>query len=119
MRAWANLGDLITMPTEVFRNIDNAGLLQSLDLKNPDYLPDTPAEFLARLDEVDGDTALRLLTSLATTTLAYSTPGRYDPEKAGEVLSALSRLLGPGTRWWTNTDLTSWNPVTRHAVDAA
>ena len=28
-------------------------------------------------------------------------------------------LLGHGTRWWTNTDLTGRNPVTRHTFDAA
>jgi hypothetical protein len=35
-----------------------------------------------------------------------------------DILSEIARLTGPGTRWWTNTDLTTWNPVTQHTFDA-
>lgn len=44
--------------------------------------------------------------------------GRYEEAKARQVFEAMVRLLGPGTRWWANTDLMAWNPVTRHTFDA-
>jgi hypothetical protein len=50
--------------------------------------------------------------------LAYRTPGRYSPEKATTVFRALAQLLGPGDRWFCNTDLVGWRPVTDRTMDA-
>jgi hypothetical protein len=30
----------------------------------------------------------------------------------------MASLIGPGARWWANTDLTRWNPVTQRTFDA-
>jgi hypothetical protein len=72
----------------------------------------------AALGQVDELTAADLFVGLTTRTLAYHARGRYDEAKAREVFAALRRFLGYGTTWWTNTDQTGWNPVTRHIIDA-
>ncbi len=118
MHAWANLGDAEGMPREVFGLIGGLGLFQRWYPGMPVNVPYTPDELAGRLGEIDEDGALRRLISTASTTLAYHSRGRYDEAKASEVFGSLLRLLGHGTRWWTNTDLTGWNPVTRHTFDA-
>ncbi len=42
---------------------------------------------------------------------------RY-PDDPRELFDEMARLTGPGTRWWTNTDLSRWNPITQHMFDA-
>jgi hypothetical protein len=80
--------------------------------------PQNADEVAACLAEVEQDTALTVLVGMTSRTLAYSTRGRYPAGKAQDVFEKLITLLGHGTRWWTNTDLESWNPVTRHTMDA-
>jgi hypothetical protein len=52
-------------------------------------------------------------------------PGRYDDDKAVDVVQTLAGLLGHGTRWWVNGEplgshgVRGWNPVTRCTFDAA
>ncbi|WP_214320437.1 hypothetical protein [Nonomuraea sediminis] len=118
MRAWTNLGDAQSMPLEVFRLMGDLGLFERWYPDVPVDVPDTPDELSSRLGEIDQAGALRRLVSIASTTLAYHSRGRYDEAKARQVFGSLLRLLGHGTHWWTNTDLTSWNPVTRHVFDA-
>lgn len=62
--------------------------------------------------------ALTVLVGVASQTLAYRVPAPYPSARARDVFGKLAELLGHGTRWWTNTDLSSWNPVTRHSMDA-
>jgi len=42
---------------------------------------------------------------------------RYQDEPR-DIFAEVASLTGPGTRWWTNTDLSTWNPVTQHTFDA-
>jgi hypothetical protein len=72
-----------------------------------------------RLAEVDVGGAVHRLISIASTTRAYHSRGRYDRAKATEVFGSLVRLIGHGSRWWSNTDgAGGWSPVTRHVFDA-
>ncbi|MGV9928910.1 hypothetical protein [Nocardia rhamnosiphila] len=115
MHAWANLGDAAGMPREVFGLIEG---LDVLDRRDPG-VPRSSAELAERLAEVDSDGAVHRLIGIASTTLAYGSRGRYDQAKAAEVFASLVRLLGHGSRWWSNTDgAGGWNPVTRHVLDA-
>jgi hypothetical protein len=34
------------------------------------------------------------------------------------VFGEIAELIGPGARWWTNTDLTNWNQIMQHTFDA-
>ncbi|RJL32584.1 hypothetical protein [Bailinhaonella thermotolerans] len=116
LRAWANPGTAEGVPLEVFRLV--RGLDAGGGLDEPFEPPESPDDLAGRLTEIDEAGALRRLVRIASVTLAYRTPGRYDEAKAGEVFRALARLLGYGARWWTNTDLCGWDPVTRHVMDA-
>jgi hypothetical protein len=118
MFAWVNLGDAGAVSEEAFALIDGAGLAECLNPDRPGDVPRDPAELMARLREIDEAAAMRILIGLAATTLAYHVRGRYEEGKARQVFEAMVRLLGPGTRWWANTDLTAWNPVTRQTFDA-
>jgi hypothetical protein len=87
--------------------------------------PQDAKELAGAMEEVDGDAAISVLVAMTSYTLAYGVPGRYTVDKAQLVFERLADLLGYGTRWWTNTDLSSgirssvsWNPVTRHGIDA-
>lgn len=115
---WAEHGDPGTVPAAVFHHIQDAGLLDPWSPPAPVDVPGGPAELMTRLDSLDPDAALQSLITLATRPLAYRTHGRYDEAKATEVFTTLRRLLGHDTHWWANTDLISWNPVTRHTMDA-
>nr|WP_230417207.1 hypothetical protein [Micromonospora tarapacensis] len=84
----------------------------------PPQAPQDAAQLSARMSEASQDVASALLIGMTSRTLAYGTRRRYSQERAGELFRALLKLLGHGTRWWTNTDLVSWEPVTRHVVDA-
>jgi hypothetical protein len=118
MFAWVNLGDAGAVSEEAFALIYGAGLAECLNPDRPGDVPRDPAELMARLREIDEAAAMRILIGLAATTLAYHVRGRYEEGKARQVFEAMVRLLGPGTRWWANTDLTAWNPVTRQTFDA-
>ncbi|MFF4894010.1 hypothetical protein [Micromonospora chersina] len=71
-----------------------------------------------RLSELDQAAALSVLVEISSETLAYRVRGRYSKVKAREVSVRLADLLGHRTRWWSNTDLTGWDPVSRHTMDA-
>ncbi|MFD0689472.1 hypothetical protein [Actinomadura fibrosa] len=116
LHAWANPGDVDGMHREVF------GLIGGLDVgRYPDdfvNVLDSPNDLADRLSEIDEADALQRLISIASSTLAYHLRGRYDETKARSVFGSLLRLLGHGTRWWTNTDFPAWKPVTPHVFDA-
>ncbi|MDG4807178.1 hypothetical protein O7634_10500 [Micromonospora sp. WMMD1120] len=84
----------------------------------PPQAPQDAAQLSVRMSEASQHVALDLLIGMTSRTLAYGARGRYPEERARDVLRALVKLLGHGTRWWTNTDLVSWEPVTRHVMDA-
>ncbi|WP_406267990.1 hypothetical protein OH799_23450 [Nocardia sp. NBC_00881] len=118
MHAWANLGDAARMPRDVFDLIEGLGVLERWYPNVSVNVPESSAELADRLAEIDGDGAVHRLIGIASTTLAYGSRGRYDRVKAAEVFGSLVRLLGHGSRWWSNTDGTGgWNPVTRHVFD--
>ncbi|MFG2059567.1 hypothetical protein ACGFI9_36700 [Micromonospora sp. NPDC048930] len=105
--------------TDVFAFPIDCGVIDSASLfGNPRQAPQSVDELAACLAEVNQDMALAVLVELTTRTLAYRAQGRYPVDKAQDVFKKLITLLGHGTRWWTNTDLGSWKPVTRHTMDA-
>lgn len=119
MVVWVRPGDVDSMPLDLFALIDGAGLMERWEVDQAANVPGNPAELMTRLWEVDEHQAVSILVKLMSETLAYHAPGRYKRDKAREVAGALTRLLGHGTRWWTNTngDLTGWRSVTRHVLD--
>ena len=75
-------------------------------------------ELWSRMWEVDEPTAIDLLISLEISSVWDRSRRarrlrRYQDEPR-DVFEKMVRLTGPGTRWWTNIDLTRWNPVTQH-----
>ncbi|MGK5675649.1 hypothetical protein ACSNOB_22740 [Micromonospora sp. URMC 106] len=84
----------------------------------PPQAPQDAAQLSARMSEASQDIAYALLIGMTSRTLAYGARDRYSQERAGDVFRALVKLLGHGTRWWTNTNLVSWEPATRHVMDA-
>ncbi|MFI7517041.1 hypothetical protein ACIBVK_26465 [Micromonospora echinofusca] len=105
--------------TDVFAFLIDCGVIDSASsLGNPRQAPQSVDELTACLAEVNQDMALAVLLGVTTRTLAYRAQGRYPVYKAQDVFKKLITLLGHGTRWWTNTDLSSWKPVTRHTMDA-
>lgn len=115
---WVECAGRDAMPQAVFDRLQTAGLLERWYPQIPVNVPETATELMSRLDQVDDHAAGELFVGLTTRTLAYRTPGRYDEAKARDVFAALRRLLDYETTWWTNTDQTGWNPVTRHIFDA-
>jgi hypothetical protein len=131
--AWANASVPAAVPDVVFGVVSDAGLLADNDPLRRNLVPSSrrrqkvsvPAdadELWSRLWEVDEPTAIDLLVSLEVSGAQDSSRRarrlrRYQDEP-GEVFEEMARLTGPGTRWWTNTDLTSWNPITQHTFDA-
>ncbi|MFG2168564.1 hypothetical protein [Micromonospora chersina] len=85
---------------------------------HPPKAPQDAAQLRDRLAELDQEAALSVLVETSSETLAYRMKGRYPKVKAREVFSRLADLLGRQTRWWSNTDLTGWDPVSRHTMDA-
>jgi hypothetical protein len=143
MLGWANPGDLAAVPDEVFGVVRDAGLLADGNPRlpvtvRPDaaarmsllgegdprqrvIVPTDAAAFMSLLWEVDEPAVIELLTSLA------ASPGpnrpsrrmrRRYPDEPQDIFAEMARLTGPDTRWWTNTDLTRWNPITQHTFDA-
>jgi hypothetical protein len=39
-------------------------------------------------------------------------------DRDAPVFCTLTKLLGPGARWFSNTDLVGWRPVTHNTMDA-
>jgi hypothetical protein len=133
MLAWAEASVPAAVPDVVFGVVSDAGLLADSDPMGRN-LPRSPRrwqkvsvpadadELWSRMWEVDEPTAIDLLISLEA-----SGPGdrshrarrlrRYQDDPR-DIFAELARLTGPGTRWWTNTDLTTWNPITQHTFDA-
>jgi len=64
--------------------------------------------------------ATELLSLLLSTGLVYTDQGKYAPGRARDLSTTLARLLGSGTRWWTNTSASGseWYPATHHTFDA-
>lgn len=103
----------------VFAFLAGCGVIDSASsFGGPPQAPQNAEELAVRLAEVDQDAVLAILVGMTSRTLAYGVRGRYPADKAQDVFEKLITLLGHGTRWWTNTDLGSWNPVTRHTMDA-
>jgi hypothetical protein len=117
--AWAGAGDLAAVPDAVFRVISDAGLLGDGYPLGTVSMPADGDALMERLWEIDETTALGLLASLAGSKpqrRQHHFRQRYpDPE---DVFTEVAGLIGPETRWWTNTDLSQWNPITQHTFDA-
>jgi hypothetical protein len=136
--AWVSLGDIDAVPDEVYAVVSNAGLFGDGDpggpvrtagqaaraarrSRQPVILPADGPALMSLTWEIDEPTATDLLTSLAGNAASsgqrHHLRRRYaaDPQ---EVFEELAKLIGPDTRWWTNTDLTTWNPITQHTFDA-
>jgi hypothetical protein len=119
---WASAGDTADVPGEVYGVIGNAGLLGDGDPRYPVSVPANPAALMSLMWEVDEPTALGLLASLAASS-GTSRPRqrglrRRDLREPADIFAEMAVLIGPSARWWTNTDLTTWNPVTANAFDA-
>jgi len=140
--AWANPGDVDTMADEVFGVVREAGLLADGDprspafgrryqvgdrgypVSDPRYEVSMPADadaLISLLWEIDEPAAIELLATLAggaaRNRLSHRQRRRY-PDDPHDLFAEMASLAGPGTRWWTNTDLTQWNPITQHTFDA-
>lgn len=120
--AWADPGDVTVVPDEVFGVIRDAGLLADVDPRRPVSIPADADALISRMWEIDEAEAIALLVNLAVSTRAdrprqHFLRRRYEDDPQ-DVFDEMARLIGPGTRWWTNTDLTRWNQVTQHMFDA-
>nr|WP_239542203.1 hypothetical protein [Micromonospora terminaliae] len=112
--------DGVEMFDKVFAFLGECGVVDSVSrFGSPPQAPQNAAQLHGRLSELDQETALAVLVGISSVTLAYQTKGRYSEGRARELFGRLADLLGPQTRWWSNTeDVTSWDPVTRHTMDA-
>jgi hypothetical protein len=131
--AWADESVPAAVPDVIFGVVRDAGLLADSDPRGRTSarsarrwqkvsVPADADELWDRLWEVDEPTAIDLLVSLETSGVQDRSRHarrlrRYQGEPS-DMFAELARLTGPGTRWWTNTDLTSWNPITQHTFDA-
>jgi hypothetical protein len=131
--AWADAGVPAAVPDVVFGAVSDAGLLGDnyVLARNPGpslrrwqkaSVPADADDLWSRLWEVDQPTAIELLISLEASSAQDPSRRarrlrRYQDEP-WDIFAEMARLIGPGTRWWTNTDLTAWNPVTQHTFDA-
>ncbi len=118
--AWASSGDVSDVPNQVFGVVTDAGLLGDGDPRHPVSMPADADALMERMWEVDEAAAIDLLTSLAGSLPQRRQRGirRRYPDDPHELFDEMARLTGPGTRWWTNTDLSRWNPITQHTFDA-
>jgi hypothetical protein len=131
--AWADASVPAAVPDVVFGVVSDAGLLADSDPRGRN-LPRSPRrwqkvsvpidadEMWSRMWEVDERTAIELLISLEAGNAQDRSRRarrlrRYQDEPR-DIFAELARLTGPGTRWWANTDLTTWNPITQHTFDA-
>ena len=133
--AWAEASVPADVPDVVFGVVRDTGLLTDSDpmgrnlARSPRRqqqqkasVPADADEMWCRLWEVDEPTAIELLVSLEASGAGDRSRRarrlrRYQDDPR-EIFAEMARLAGPGTRWWTNTDLTTWNPVTQHTFDA-
>jgi hypothetical protein len=136
--AWADASAPAAVPDVVFGVVSDAGLLADSDpmgrnlARSPRQrqrqqqqkvgVPADADDLWSRLWEIDEPTAIDLLISLEASGIQDRSRRarrlrRYQDEPE-DIFAELARLTGPGTRWWTNTDLTEWNPVTQHTFDA-
>jgi hypothetical protein len=122
MYAWVGRGDAASMPGHVCGLIDDA--MRNCCPGEPPagaQGPQSDAVDRHSLVEVDEASATGVLTWLLSTGLVYSDQGRYPESRAQDISTSLARLLGSGTRWWTNTHGGpggSWHPATHHTFDA-
>jgi hypothetical protein len=123
LQAWASAGDSSAVGDEVFAVVRDAGLLGEGDPAPLVVLPADGDALLSRMWEVDESEAIDLLTSLAASTRS-NRPRRHGllrrayEEQPQDVFAEMARLIGSGTRWWTNTDLSRWSTITQHNFDA-
>jgi hypothetical protein len=121
MLAWASPGDIDAMPGEVFGVVREAGLLGDGDPRRQVAMPADADALSSLLWEVDERAAIDILTSLAggavQSRMSRRQRRRY-PDDPRDIFQELASMTGPDTRWWTNTDLTRWNPITQHTFDA-
>jgi hypothetical protein len=130
---WADPCDPATVPDVVFTVISDTGLLSGGGIpdRNPaaargrQTMASLPADadaLWSRMWEVDEPTAIELLNNLAGSARPGRShrggPRRPSQDQPGDFFREIAHLTGPGSRWWTNTDLTTWNPVTQHTFDA-
>ncbi|MER7892417.1 hypothetical protein ABTX15_21605 [Micromonospora sp. NPDC094482] len=118
---WASVwfADREVVFTSVFEFLSECAVIDGVSrFGDPPQAPQNEAELAPLLWQVDAADAVELLTGLASRTLAYHGEGRYPVDKAHDVFGRLRKLLGHDSRWWTNTTLSSWNPVTQHTFDA-
>jgi hypothetical protein len=117
--AWAGPGGEDAMPHEVFAVVRDAGLFGDGDAAFGVTMPADGDALMSRLWEVDASAVVGLLTELAGSARPRRHHLRRIPQQAPEdVFAEMVRLTGPEARWWTNTDLVKWNPVTQHDFDA-
>jgi len=119
-------GDVDSMPQDVLGLI--VGAVERLERWTPtgsrDAIPRDEADLMTKLTEVDEAEGTKTLVWLLSSTMAYRAGGRYTESKARDVVETLTRLLGYGARWWSNTDLgdypSAWpySPVTQHTMSA-
>jgi hypothetical protein len=104
---------------QVFAFLQDCGVIDSANrFGDAAQAPQNAAQLRPLLRHVGQNEAIDVLVRMTSTTLAYRVAGRYAPDKARQVFDQLARLLGREAKWSTNTNLTSWNPVTRHTMDA-
>ncbi len=119
---WASAGDIAAVPDEVFRVVREAGLLGEGDFLQPITVPADADALMSLLWEIDEPVAIGLLTSLAGSNrpshVSHRRLRRRYADEPADIFAELARLTGPAARWWTNTDLTRWNPITQHTFDA-
>ncbi len=130
--AWVDESVPAAVPDVVFGMVSAAGLLADSDpmgrnparspLRQKAGVPADADELWSRMWEVDEPTAIELLISLEASSARDRSHRarrlRRNQDDPGDIFAELARLTGPGTRWWTNTDLSTWNPVTQHTFDA-
>jgi hypothetical protein len=102
---------------QVFAFVSASSAGPGADAAFRQHVPRDELEFTSVLREVDLDGARLAFESMTTRTLAYRTPGRYSAANAASVFRALAQLLGRQARWLTNTNGTTWRPVTSWAMD--
>jgi hypothetical protein len=130
--AWADASAPAGVPDAVFGVLSDAGLLADNDpmranpvrppRRQPVNVPADADELWDRMWEVEELAAIELLVNLeASSTQDRSRRARRLQRFQGDprdIFAELTSLTGPGTRWWTNTDLDTWNPITQHTFDA-
>jgi hypothetical protein len=117
--AWAGPGEQDAVPDEVFAVVRDAGLFGDGDAGWGVTMPADGDALMSRMWEVAEDDAIGLLTQLAGRTRPRRhLLRRVSQAEPQDVFAELVSLTGPGASWWTNTDLTRWNPITQHDFDA-